>query len=209
MRKRPRVRQAPINPTIRPNVSGKPSEAGPDTARSSAAAADVGREGLHLRGSRGTVAVQTDPDMRSDWALLSAGDQVSPRDGAATRFSRRQLLQRSAVALGGIAGLGLLDPSLVLGSVSAAPRPIPGGFDQNFNIVPSDAFVHVLPPGIGFEMSTITDFNGVIGGSETRGTAHDDTENRNQYSFDCDMRFMRGVYVGLDGRMHNGSFGFI
>jgi hypothetical protein len=49
-------------------------------------------------------------------------------------------------------------------------------------------------------MSSITDFNGVIGGSQTRGTANNDA-----YSFDCDMRFMRGVYVGLDGRMRNAS----
>jgi hypothetical protein len=62
-----------------------------------------------------------------------------------------------------------------------------------------DALLHLLPPGIGFEMSTITDFNGVIGGSETRGTARG--SDGTKYSFDTDMRFMRGVYVGLDGRV--------
>jgi hypothetical protein len=141
------------------------------------------------------------PD-RAHW-----GDQVSLGDAAAVRFSRRQVLQRGAAALSGVAGLGLLDPGLVLGSAFAAPRPIPGGFDHNFNIVPSGAVFHVIPPGIGFEMSSITDFNGVIGGSQTRGTAHG--SDGSAYSFDCDMRFMRGVYVGLDGRLHNGSFGFI
>ena len=89
----------------------------------------------------------------------------------------------------------------------AAPRPIPGGFDKSFNAVPSGAFVHVLPPSVGSEMSTITDFNGVVGASETQGTAHG--SDGTAYSFDCDMRFMRGVYVGLDGRLHNASFGFI
>lgn len=114
------------------------------------------------------------------------------------------------MALGGIAGLGLLDPSSIFASAAGAPRPIPGGFDlATFAFVPSGADLHFFSPGIGFEMSTITDFNGVIGGSQTRGTAHDNTENGNQYSFDCDMRFMRGVYVGDDGSMHNGSFGFI
>ena len=126
----------------------------------------------------------------------------------AATFSRRQLLQRSAVALGGVAGLGLLDPTSVFGSVAAAPRPIPGGFKlPDFRIVPRGADLHILLPGIGFEMSTITDFNGVVGGSDTRGLAHDSHGRR--YSFDCDMRFMRGVYVGLDERLHNGSFGFI
>jgi hypothetical protein len=145
--------------------------------------------------------------MGSDWAHLDAGDQRS-LDGAALDLSRRQLLRKGAVALGGVAGLGLLDPSSVLGFTAAAPRPIPGGFTlPDFTIVPRGADLHILPPGIGFEMSTITDFNGVLGGSETRGLAHDSQGRR--YSFDCDMRFMRGVYVGLDGRMHNGSFGFI
>jgi hypothetical protein len=126
---------------------------------------------------------------------------------ARTVVSRRQLLGRSAVALGGLAGLGLLDPARALGQTAGAPRPIPGGFDQNFNIVPSDPFIHVLPPGIGFEMSSITDFNGVVGGSEIRGTARG--SDGTAYDFDTDMRFMRGVYIGLDGRLRHGAFGFI
>ena len=147
--------------------------------------------------------------MRSDSAHSGEDDQFSLSDGAVSRFSRRQLLRRSAVLLGGAAGLGLLDPSLVLGSAqTAAPRPIPGGFSfTTGDFVASGADLHFFPPGIGFEMSTITDFNGVVGGSETRGTAHG--TDGSTYDFDCDMRFMQGVYVGLDGRVHNGSFGFI
>jgi hypothetical protein len=146
--------------------------------------------------------------MGSDIAHTGAGDQLSPEAGAVSRFSRRQLLGRSAVALGGVAGLGLLDPSVVLGSTTAAPRPIPGGFElTNFTFVPSDPDLHFLLPGIGFEMSTITDFVGVVGGSETRGTARG--SDGTTYSFDCDMRFMEGLYIGLDGRPHFGSFGFI
>ena len=140
------------------------------------------------------------------------GDQgasgvLRAHDGWAARFSRRQLLRRGVVMFGGVAGAGLLDAGSGLARPLGAPRPIPGGFDQNFNIVPNDALLHLLPPGIGFEMSTITDFNGVIGGSETRGTARG--SDGTKYSFDTDMRFMRGVYVGLDGRVHHGSFGFI
>ncbi len=138
---------------------------------------------------------------------MGMGDQSSLSDDASMWLSRRQLLYRGALAVGGVAGLGMLDPTRVLGSTVAAPRPIPGGFDPAFNIVPTGAEFHILPPGIGFEMSTITDFNGVVGGSETRGTAHG--SDGTSYSFDCDMRFMRGTYVALDGRLHNGSFGFI
>ena len=143
-----------------------------------------------------------EPDVRH----TGARDELPLQTG---RLSRRQLLQRSAVALGGAAGVGLLDPSPVFGSSAvAAPRPIPGGFDETFTkLVPIDPFVHVLPPGIGFEMSTITDFIGVVGGSETRGTAHG--SDKTTYSFDCDMRFMQGLYVASDGRPRIGSFGFI
>jgi hypothetical protein len=56
-------------------------------------------------------------------------------------------------------------------------------------------------------MSSITDFNGVVAGSETRGTAHG--SDGTAYDFDTDMRFMRGAYVGLDGRLRQGAFGFI
>jgi hypothetical protein len=106
-----------------------------------------------------------------------------------------------------VAGVGLLGPGAAVALSSADPRPIPGGFDENFNLVPTDAFFHAGIPGIGFEMATITDFNGVVGGSEIRGTAHG--SDGSTYDFDTDMRFMRGVYVGLDNRVHQGSFGFI
>jgi hypothetical protein len=56
-------------------------------------------------------------------------------------------------------------------------------------------------------MSTITDFDGVLGGSEIRGTARG--SDGATYDFDTDMRFMHGVYVGLDGRKHHGTFGFV
>jgi hypothetical protein len=128
--------------------------------------------------------------------------------GALARITRRRLLQDGAVGLGALSGLALIDPVAVLAKKkTGVPRPIPGGFDQNFQIVPKDPFVHVLPPGIGFEMSTITDFKGVVGASETRGTARGSDGSR--WEFDADMRFMRGEFVGMDGRRDHGAFGFI
>ena len=106
-----------------------------------------------------------------------------------------------------MAGLGLVDPLSAPARTTGEPRPIPGGFDENFGLVPSDPFIHVLPPGIGFEMSTITDFNGVVAAAEIRGTAHG--SDGTTYDFDADMRFMRGVYVALDGRRRNAAFGFV
>jgi hypothetical protein len=114
------------------------------------------------------------------------------------------MLSRSALA---VAGVGLLGPGAAFAKSTSAPRPIPGGFAKNFKLVPTDAFFHAAPPGIGFEMSTITDFHGVVGGSEIRGTANG--SDGSTYGFDTDMRFMRGAYVGQDKRVHHGTFGFI
>jgi len=123
-------------------------------------------------------------------------------------LSRSQFLRRSAAALGGVAGLGLAQPvSALAKGGSGMPNPIPGGFDSNFQPVPSNPFVHVLPPGIGFEMSTITDFNGVVGAAEIRGTAHG--SDGSVWDFDADMRFMQGQYIDTSGRMQHGTFGFI
>lgn len=140
---------------------------------------------------------------------MEGSGRCRPEGPGLTALSRRQLLGRGAGALGGLAGLSLLDAPSVLARPRGRgmPRPIPGGFDETFNLVPDGAFAHVLPPGIGFEMSTITDFNGVVGASEIRGKARG--SDGSQYSFDTDMRFMRGAYVGLDGRLRQGAFGFI
>ena len=145
--------------------------------------------------------------MSLGWETLDADWQLEFFERASGGFSRRQLLRRGAVAIGGLAGAGLVDPAAVLAGANAAPRPIPGGFDKNFKPVPKHPFIHVLSPGIGSEMATITDFNGVVAGSEIRGKAHG--SDGTTYDFDTDMRFMLGAYVGLDGRMRHGAFGFV
>jgi len=122
-------------------------------------------------------------------------------------ISRRRALQTGALAAGALAGLSLADAAPALAWWGSQPRPIPGGFDQNFNPVPVNPFIHVLPPDFGFEMSTITDFQGVVVAGEVQGTARG-TDGSTR-SFDCDMRFMKGTYVGRDGRKHKRSFGFI
>jgi hypothetical protein len=117
------------------------------------------------------------------------------------------LVRRGAVVVGGVATLGLVTAGPAFGEGRSDPLPIPGGFDENFNPVPKDPFIHVLPPAIGFEMSTITDFMGEVAAAEIQGTAHG--SDGSTYTFDADMRFMRGLYVGKDGRLRQGSFGFV
>ncbi len=122
-------------------------------------------------------------------------------------LSRGQFLRRGALAVGGVAGLGLADATAAFGRTAGQPNPIPGGFDINFNPVPADPVVHVLPPAVGFEMSTITDFNGVVAAAEIQGSAHG--SDGTPYDFDTDMRFMSGTYFDADGRARTGTFGFI
>jgi hypothetical protein len=125
----------------------------------------------------------------------------------AAGMSRRQFLRRGAVAAGGLAGLGLLDARSAFGQSATDPKPIPGGFDENFTPVPSDPFIHILPAAVGFEMSTITDFTGFLGAAEIQGTAHG--SDNTAYTFDADMRFMKGQYIATDGRLRAASFGFV
>ena len=109
---------------------------------------------------------------------------------------------------GGAAAFGVLDPLAAFGGVkNGDPRPIPGGFAADFSTVPSNPFIHVLPPLVGYEMSTITDFDGVVAAAEIQGTAHD--SEGGSYWFDCDMRFMKGRYIDLNARKREGVFGFV
>lgn len=120
--------------------------------------------------------------------------------------TRGQVVRRGAAAFGTLVGWNLVAASPVL-AAPADPRPIPGGFDESFNPVPRDPFIHVLPPGIPFEMSTITNFRGVIAAAEVQGRARGSDGSR--YAFDVDMRFMRGNYIAMDGKARNATFGFI
>lgn len=122
-------------------------------------------------------------------------------------LTRRQAIRTGALAAGTVAGLSLAGAVPALASSGSQPRPIPGGFDETFTPVPKNPFVHVLPPAIGFEMATITDFHGVVVAGEVQGNAQG--SDGSTYTFDCDMRFMRGKYVGRDGKARNGTFGFI
>ena len=56
-------------------------------------------------------------------------------------------------------------------------------------------------------MSTIFDFNGVVAAGEIQGLA--DGSDGSAYWFDADMRFMKGAYMDLNGRMQEHSFGFV
>jgi hypothetical protein len=128
-------------------------------------------------------------------------------------MSRRQFTRTAAgaAAFGAVLGSGLSWPGLALTRQSHEPKPIPGGTP-----VLGGAF-HVFGPGLldpaDAEPSSITDFNGFIGlafisGMVTR-TNTKTGEVRTLPFVNSDMRFMKGVFKGTDGRTHQGAFAFV
>jgi hypothetical protein len=121
-------------------------------------------------------------------------------------LSRRALLRRGALAAGGLAGLGLLTARPAF-AADASPKPIPGGFNARFQPVPSNALLHVFVPAPGGELATITDLDGMVAATEIQGIAKG--SDGSTLSFDCDMRFMQGMYIAEDRQLRQGTFGFI
>ena len=124
-------------------------------------------------------------------------------------LSRGAFLQRSGVAVAAIAGIYAVDTRRAHPGVaaSAEPKPIPGGYSAGFKAVPANAAIHVFQPAKGGELNTIGDYNGFVAATEIQGKAKG--SDGSAYSYDCDMRFMQGSFVGLDGQLRHGTFGFI
>ena len=133
-------------------------------------------------------------------------------------MSRRNMLLGTAAAAGLMMGGRLLPPrfgTLVEAAGTAAePRPIPGGFlvlDNRRYHVYTPGRVNPLDPASPMnEPSLITDFDGVVAIMQTvgQGTGVEHGVEA-PMSFDADLRFMAGRYVGRDGEIHQGAFGFI
>jgi hypothetical protein len=87
--------------------------------------------------------------------------------------------------------------------VLAKPRPIPGVLAVNGKPTP----FHVFLPGAGSEPSLITDLDGFVGVTEVMGKGTD--QDGNTLLWDADVRFMKGLYRGVDNEVHRGTFGFV
>jgi hypothetical protein len=123
--------------------------------------------------------------------------------------SRRQFLGTAgATGVGLGLGSGLLTSAAAVadsGGSAVLPRPIPSGF-----VTPVGVFIHHHLPGRGIEASQITDFRGTIGLAQLAGTGTGTLNGTSsKLNFEIDNRFMQGTYVGVDGRRHRGTFGFI
>ncbi len=126
-------------------------------------------------------------------------------------FSRRQFLATGGVsAFGLMVASGIGFPKLTQADTlpTVLPRPIPGGFHAHN----STELFHAFAPlaARGNDPITITDFHGFIAAAEItgHGTVTYPGGSTGRLFFDNDMRFMQGHYIGVDGREHNGTFGF-
>jgi hypothetical protein len=110
-------------------------------------------------------------------------------------------------AAGAIAGSGLLSPVLASGSSGAAPKPI----DYGLRIAPGTPLFRFSLLDDQSELGSITDFRGLVGAADVmgKGTATNPNGTHERLNFDSDMRFMKGTYVGVDRRVHRGTFAFI
>jgi hypothetical protein len=135
-------------------------------------------------------------------------NSLSSSHHASHGLSRRVFLGGAAAATGASLGSGLLWPATgAAAGVSTPPAPKP----TTATITVSGITFHVDFFGAGVDPSSITDFNGFVGVADVRGkgTATHPDGSTETLLFDTDMRFMKGVYVGVDGAVHHGTFGFV
>ena len=136
--------------------------------------------------------------------------------------SRRNLIRGAAGTAAGagfLLGSGLRMPALAQEAAQEScrdlPRPIPhitNGHHFFFPGPPGGNPSDPHAPNAGFDPSTITDFNGMIGQADLNfgGTGTDlNTGDITPYTFHTDRRFMTGVFIGVDGLQHNGTLTFI
>ena len=129
---------------------------------------------------------------------------LTPRPARAfpTRLFRRRGGCRGALLVNGL----LWPAAASAGSFSVAPpRPTPATTTVN------GVDFHFVSFGPGVDPSSITDFKGLVGVADVRGTgtARNPDGSVETLLFDTDMRFMQGTYVGLDGAVHEATFGFV
>jgi TAT (twin-arginine translocation) pathway signal sequence len=145
-------------------------------------------------------------------AYRQARAQAAAARIGGSSLSRRQFLKTAGAAmLGSALSPGLLRPSLVSSQSPGSPVPIPGGTP-----VLGGGF-HLFGPGIidpvNAEPSSITDFDGSVGLAYITGTVTRTNTVTNEVLtlpfVNSDMRFMKGVFRGQDGKMHNGAFAFV
>jgi hypothetical protein len=122
-------------------------------------------------------------------------------------LSRRAFVGGAAAATGASLGSGMLWPAAGSAAAVSGAAPRPTSATTTINGVS----FHFTSFGAGVDPSSITDFKGFVGVADVRGhgTATRPDGRVEKLLFDTDMRFMKGTYIGVDGAVHKGTFGFV
>jgi hypothetical protein len=143
--------------------------------------------------------------MQHDRLLRALRKPKTPQSVSRRRFIRTGL---GTVAAGAVVGRQLLRPARAY-AAGTDPIPVPG----SPGLAPFHVWAPIFVDSIDAEPATISNFNGVaaiayLNGSVTRTNTR--TGQVDVLPFlDADMRFMQGVYRGVDGKPRQGTFGFV
>jgi hypothetical protein len=138
-----------------------------------------------------------------DWNMPR---KIPTRAEFATRHARHALSRRAFMgSIAATAAVGLVPRSVLAKPSSAAPKP------TSNTVTINGVDFHFTNFGTGIDPSSITDFNGKVGVADVQGTgtATNPDGSTETLLFDTDMRFMSGVYVGVDGAVHQGAFALV
>ena len=112
-------------------------------------------------------------------------DSIDTSGASRATVTRKELLRLGAALFGGAAVAGLVgSPAVHAGGGGdgravdrtvgrwAHPDPSPVAWTNDFDgFVPSNPSIHAFAPAVGLDMSTITDFKGVVAACELQGGA--------------------------------------
>jgi len=143
---------------------------------------------------------------------LLAASPIARHQGGHAHFWERALSRRQFLSATGLAGGVMVTSSVWMPLIteasrsSIAPKPIPYG-----TTIGGQPFFFQFPVA-NTDVSSIFDFKGVVGVADISGPGtgiHNGAPLPADAEFGSDNRFMKGVYVGTDGKRHEGSFAFI
>lgn len=146
--------------------------------------------------------------------LLAASPIAHRQEGHAhfweRALSRRQFLAATGLAGGAAVTSSVWTPLIAEAGTKVAPTPIPYGTTVTGPNGP--VLFHFQGVGPNKDEGSIFNFNGVVGVAEVNGPGagvHSGEPLAAGAQFGSDNRFMKGVYVGTDGKRHHGTFAFI
>ena len=102
-------------------------------------------------------------------------------------------------------GWHLLCAALILTGLPWTP-PV-GAQDSAPPTVPRSVTLYDFLPGVGRWISTLDNFEGLVGVAYVQGTGKDDKGN--SVDWQADVRVMQGMFIGRDDRSHRGTFSLL